>query len=97
MSMWLLIHFKLQIGKELDSQAIIADARCTKTCIYLSFILLLAGIGYEIQGSVAWILLRLLLSPGFPSGRAGIPLQGCRAKPAPAVAPADNNARKCSV
>ena len=49
-TMWALIHFKLQVGKALDSDAIIADANCTKTCLYLSFVLLAASLGYELTG-----------------------------------------------
>ena len=49
-SMWALIHYKLKIGNELNSQAIIADAHCTRTCMYLSFVLLLSSIGYELTG-----------------------------------------------
>jgi divalent metal cation (Fe/Co/Zn/Cd) transporter len=48
--MWLLIYFKLQVGKALDSDAIIADANCTKTCLVLSFVLLAASLGYELTG-----------------------------------------------
>ena len=47
-TMWALIHYKLKIGNELNSQAIIADARCTRVCMYLSFILLLSSAGYEL-------------------------------------------------
>jgi len=49
-TMWLLIHYKLKVGKQLDSQAMIADANCTKTCLYLSIILLLSSTGYELTG-----------------------------------------------
>ena len=38
---------KLKVGKELDSAAIISDAKCTMTCFYLSFILLAASLIYE--------------------------------------------------
>ena len=48
--MWLLIYYKIKVGKHLDSQAIIADANCTKTCLYLSVILLLSSGGYELTG-----------------------------------------------
>ena len=48
--MWSLIHFKVKAGKELDSEAILEDANCTKTCLYLSFILLMASAGYELTG-----------------------------------------------
>lgn len=47
-TMWALIHYKLKIGKELNSQAILTDAACTKVCIQLSLILLLASAGYEL-------------------------------------------------
>jgi divalent metal cation (Fe/Co/Zn/Cd) transporter len=49
-SMWLLIHYKVKVGKALGSQAILADAACTKTCLYLSVVLLLASAGYELTG-----------------------------------------------
>ncbi|HET6513638.1 MAG TPA: cation transporter [Thermodesulfovibrionales bacterium] len=50
LSMWLLIHYKMKIGKEYNSQALIADANCSKTCMYLSVILLVSSIGYEVTG-----------------------------------------------
>ncbi len=50
LSMWLLIHYKLKIGRQYNSQALIADANCTKACMYLSVILLIASIGYELTG-----------------------------------------------
>jgi divalent metal cation (Fe/Co/Zn/Cd) transporter len=49
-TMWLLIHYKVKVGKALGSDAIIADANCTKTCLYLSVILLLSSVGYEVTG-----------------------------------------------
>ena len=49
-TMWTLIYFKVKVGKELDSEAILEDANCTRTCLYLSFILLLASAGYELTG-----------------------------------------------
>lgn len=48
--MSLLIHYKLKVGRALDSQAIIADANCTKTCLYLSVILFISSVGYELSG-----------------------------------------------
>lgn len=50
LTMWALINYKLKVGRELDSAAIIADANCTKTCLYLSLVLLLASAGYELTG-----------------------------------------------
>jgi len=49
-TMWILIHYKIKVGKQLNSQAIIADANCTKACLYLSVILLLSSVGYELTG-----------------------------------------------
>ena len=48
--MWLLIHYKVKVGSELQSQAILADAACTRTCLYLSVVLLLASAGFELTG-----------------------------------------------
>jgi divalent metal cation (Fe/Co/Zn/Cd) transporter len=50
LTMWLLMHYKLKIGRQFNSPALIADAHCTKTCLYLSFVLLIASIGYELTG-----------------------------------------------
>ena len=50
LSMWLLLHYKIKVGKELGSHAILADAACTKTCIYLSIVLLISSAGYEFTG-----------------------------------------------
>ncbi len=50
LTMWLLIHYKLKIGRQFNSQALIADANCTKTCLYLSVVLLAASIGFELTG-----------------------------------------------
>jgi hypothetical protein len=49
-SMWLLIHYKERVGKQLSSAAILADAACTRTCLYLSVVLLAASAGYELTG-----------------------------------------------
>jgi divalent metal cation (Fe/Co/Zn/Cd) transporter len=49
-TMWALIHFKVKVGRQLDSDAILEDANCTKTCLYLSLILLLASVGFELTG-----------------------------------------------
>jgi divalent metal cation (Fe/Co/Zn/Cd) transporter len=49
-TMWALVHYKTKVGRQLNSQAILADANCTKACLYLSVILLLASAGYEITG-----------------------------------------------
>lgn len=46
-TMYWLMTSKLKVGKALHSDAIIADANCTKTCFYLSFILLVSSGLYE--------------------------------------------------
>ena len=47
-TMYWLMTSKLKVGKALNSDAIIADANCTKTCFYLSFILLVSSGLYEL-------------------------------------------------
>jgi divalent metal cation (Fe/Co/Zn/Cd) transporter len=47
LTMYFLMNYKLKAGKALNSEAIIADAHCTKTCLYLSFILLISSLLYE--------------------------------------------------
>jgi divalent metal cation (Fe/Co/Zn/Cd) transporter len=54
LTMWFLMRAKLNVGKKLNSNAIIADANCTKTCFYLSFILLASSLIYEFTG-IGWI------------------------------------------
>jgi len=49
-TMWALIHFKVKVGRELNSNAILEDANCTRACLYLSFTLLLASAGFELTG-----------------------------------------------
>jgi divalent metal cation (Fe/Co/Zn/Cd) transporter len=47
LTMYFLMKYKLKAGNALGSEAIIADAHCTKTCLYLSFILLLSSLLYQ--------------------------------------------------
>lgn len=47
-TMYALYHFKMKVGTELNSAPIISDANCTKTCFYLSFILLGSSLVYEL-------------------------------------------------
>ncbi len=47
-TMWALYRYKVKYGKLLGSEAILADANCTKTCFYLSFILLASSLFFEI-------------------------------------------------
>ncbi|MEZ5672438.1 MAG: hypothetical protein R3E08_08650 [Thiotrichaceae bacterium] len=53
LTMYFLMQAKLQVGNQLNSQAIIADAHCTRTCLQLSFILLISSFLYEVFG-IAW-------------------------------------------
>lgn len=48
LTMFFLMRYKLVIGKKLNSEAIISDANCTKSCLYLSIVLLLSSGLYEI-------------------------------------------------
>ena len=47
-TMYFLFRAKIKVGKELESEPIISDAQCTKTCFYLSFILLASSLIYAI-------------------------------------------------
>jgi hypothetical protein len=46
--MWGLIIGKTKVGKQLNSDAILADAECTRVCIYMSVILLISSGIYEL-------------------------------------------------
>ena len=47
LAMYFLMKSKLKVGKELNSDAIIEDAHCTKTCFNLSIILLISSLLYK--------------------------------------------------
>jgi len=47
-SMWALIRAKVAVGTKLSSQAILADAACTRACLQLSVVLLVASAGYKL-------------------------------------------------
>ncbi len=51
LSMWALIYFKLSIGKKLNSAPILADAKCSLVCLYMSLVLLVV--------SVLWCLFKI--------------------------------------
>jgi divalent metal cation (Fe/Co/Zn/Cd) transporter len=67
-SMWLLIHYKVKVGRALGSDAILADAACTRTCLQLSAVLLATSLGYALTGigyidslgvlAIAWLSYR---------------------------------------
>ncbi|HPF93801.1 MAG TPA: cation transporter [Tenuifilaceae bacterium] len=54
LTMWFLMRAKQKVGRKLNSAAIIADANCTKTCFYLSFVLLASSLLYEFTG-IGWV------------------------------------------
>ena len=45
-----LMNAKKKAGKELNSEPIIADANCTKICVYMSLVLLGSSLVYELTG-----------------------------------------------
>jgi divalent metal cation (Fe/Co/Zn/Cd) transporter len=45
-----LMNAKKSIGKKLNSEPIVADANCTKICVYMSLVLLISSLIYELTG-----------------------------------------------
>jgi divalent metal cation (Fe/Co/Zn/Cd) transporter len=45
-----LMNAKKRIGKKLQSDPIIADANCTKICVYMSLVLFVSSLIYELTG-----------------------------------------------
>lgn len=66
--MMALVYGKVKTGRRLNSDAILADANCTKVCIYMSVVLLASSGIYELTGfayadvlgtaGLAWFALR---------------------------------------
>lgn len=48
--MWALVALKIKVGRALDSAPILADANCTRVCIYMSVVLLAASLLYAVTG-----------------------------------------------
>lgn len=48
--MWALVMGKRKVGRELKSQPILSDANCTMVCIYMSIVLLVSSLVYELTG-----------------------------------------------
>ena len=46
---WLMAA-KKSIGRKLNSEPIIADANCTRVCVYMSLVLLVSSLVYELTG-----------------------------------------------
>ena len=45
-----LMNAKKKVGKDLGSAPILADANCTKVCVYMSVVLLVSSVLYELTG-----------------------------------------------
>ncbi|MDD3080254.1 MAG: cation transporter [Paludibacter sp.] len=48
--MFWLLNAKRRVGRQLQSEPIIADSNCTKVCIYMSIVLLASSLIYELTG-----------------------------------------------
>jgi len=48
--MWALVSGKRKVGRNLESQPILSDANCTMVCIYMSVVLLISSLVYELTG-----------------------------------------------
>ena len=46
--MWILVWWKRKVGHQLNSDPILADANCTLVCVYMSVILLVSSVIYEL-------------------------------------------------
>jgi divalent metal cation (Fe/Co/Zn/Cd) transporter len=46
---WLMLA-KKKVGKELHSEPVIADSNCTRICVYMSVVLLISSLVYELTG-----------------------------------------------
>jgi divalent metal cation (Fe/Co/Zn/Cd) transporter len=46
---WLMLA-KRNVGKKLDSEPIICDSNCTKICVWMSVVLLISSLIYELTG-----------------------------------------------
>ena len=48
--MWALVQGKRKVGEALNSAPILADANCTMVCIYMSVVLLISSLVYQLTG-----------------------------------------------
>lgn len=69
--MWYLIRQKTKVGTALNSPAILADAACSRACLYLSLVLMISSVGYELTsiGSLDAIGALLIAWLAFREGR----------------------------
>ena len=49
-TMWALVSAKIYVGQRLNSAPILADANCTRVCVYMSLVLLAASLLYHATG-----------------------------------------------
>jgi len=45
-----LMNAKMKVGRQLHSEPIISDANCTRVCVYMSLVLLVSSLIYELTG-----------------------------------------------
>jgi divalent metal cation (Fe/Co/Zn/Cd) transporter len=45
-----LMYSKKKVGTQLNSEPIISDSNCTKVCVYMSLVLLISSLVYELTG-----------------------------------------------
>jgi divalent metal cation (Fe/Co/Zn/Cd) transporter len=50
LTMWALVSAKRHVGRKLNSAPILADANCTLVCIYMSVVLLISSLIYQLTG-----------------------------------------------
>lgn len=48
--MYYVVHSQIKLGRVLNSQPIISDAKCTLVCVYMSIVLLISSFVYETTG-----------------------------------------------
>ncbi len=48
--MWALVTGKRKVGRALNSEPILSDANCTMVCIYMSVVLLVSSLIYQLTG-----------------------------------------------
>ena len=50
--MWWLMIAKIKTGKQLKSEPIISDGNCSKICVYMSVVLLISSLIYQLTGFI---------------------------------------------
>ena len=81
------MNAKRKVGKDLDSEPILADANCTKVCIYMSVVLLVSSLIYELTGFAYADVIGAAGLIYFSISEAGKPLKKPKAKNANVIDP----------